>query len=426
MTKMKYFSSFSLFLSWCLLSVVLVSCQKDDYDSINSLDKLNWSDKNYQVLNKLIEDYGLNGKNYDKNEAPYAVLDWDQTCAHFDVEEAMMRYQLFNLRYKMTKDEFAGLLKDDINGVTRLSDDYQQLSLADINQDLIDDYNYLYDQYIGPQGTMKLSDVQGTLQYSDFIAKLPFLYDGYSATTGIGDKYSYPWVLYLFAGHTIDEIKVMAKEAIEYELSNPLSKQKLQSPANLKTIAGTVSYSYKTGLRVLPEMQNLIATFKRNGISVYILSASYKPVVEVFSGIGTFRYNVPSEQVIAMELATDKDGNILPVYKSGWVETFRQGKVEAIEQVIKTGLGKNWDPIFSAGDSDGDYEMLTSFPGMRLSLIWNRVKGGLIGTLCKNAVEQADSPNPRYILQGRNENTGSVIPGSATILLGKTEPQLLY
>ena len=110
----------------------------------------------------------------------------------------------------------------------------------------------------------------------------------------------------------------------------------------------------------------------------------------------------------------------------GWVETFRQGKVEAIEQVIKTGLGKNRDPIFSAGDSDGDYEMLTSFPGMKLTLIWNRVKGGLIGTLCKLAVEQADSSNPRYILQGRNENTGSVIPGSATILLGKTEPQLLY
>lgn len=423
---MKYISSFSSFLLWCLLSVVLVSCQKDDYDSINSLDKLNWSDKNYQVINKLIEEYGLNGKYYDKNKPPYAVLDWDQTCAHFDVEEAMMRYQLFNLRYKMTKDEFAGLLKDDINGVTRLSDDYQQLSLADINQDLIDDYNYLYEQYIGPQGTMKLSDVQGTLQYCDFIAKLPFLYDGYSATTGIGDKYSYPWVLYLFAGHTIDEVKDMAKEAIEYELSNPLSKQKLQSPANLKTIAGTVSYSYKTGLRVLPEMQNLIATFKRNGISVYILSASYKPVVEVFSGIGTFGYNVPPEQVIAMELATDKDGNILPVYKSGWVETFRQGKVEAIEQVIKTGLSKNWDPIFSAGDSDGDYEMLTNFPGMKLSLIWNRVKGGLIGTLCQQAVEQEGISNPRYILQGRNENTGSAIPGSATILLGKTEPQLLY
>lgn len=135
---------------------------------------------------------------------------------------------------------------------------------------------------------------------------------------------------------------------------------------------------------------------------------------------------MPSDQVIGMELATDIDGKILPVYKSGWVKTFGQGKVEAIEQVIKTGLGKNWDPIFSAGDSDGDYEMLTSFPGMKLTLIWNRVKGGPIGTLCLQAVEQADSPNPRYILQGRNENTGTVIPSSSTILLGKTEPQLLY
>lgn len=423
LTKMKCIPSFLL---WCLISIALVSCQKDDLETYKSLDRFNWSDENYQVLNKFIENYGLNGKHYNKNEAPYAVLDWDQTCAFLDVEEAIMRYQLFNLRYKMTKAEFADLLKNNINGVTRLSDDYQALSLADINQDLIDDYNYLYDQYIGPQATMKLSDVKETPQYSDFIAKLPFLYDGYGATTGIGDGYSYPWVLYLFAGHTIDEVKAMAKEAIEYELGNPLSKQTLQSPANLQTNTGIIRYSYKTGLRILPEMQNLIATFNRNGITVYIVSASYKPVVEVFSGIGTFGYNVNPGQVIGMELATDKNGIILPVYKSDWVKTFRQGKVEAIEKVIKTGLGKNWDPIFSAGDSDGDYEMLTGFPGMKLSLIWNRVKGGPIGTLCREAVDQAGTSNPRYILQGRNENTGSVIPGSATIPLGKTEPKLLY
>ncbi len=70
--------------------------------------------------------------------------------------------------------------------------------------------------------------------------------------------------------------------------------------------------------------------------------------------------------------------------------------------------------------------MLTKFPEMRLALIWNRVRKGKIGTLCKQAVEEMERPDPRFIMQGRNENTGMVIPGSETILLGKKQPELFH
>ena len=86
----------------------------------------------------------------------------------------------------------------------------------------------------------------------------------------------------------------------------------------------------------------------------------------------------------------------------------------------------NYDPLFAAGDSDGDYEMLSAFPGMKLSLIWNRVKGGDIGKLSKQAADQMNSPSPRFILQGRNENTGMAIPFSETILFGSSEARLLH
>jgi phosphoserine phosphatase len=273
---------------------------------------------------------------------------------------------------------------------------------------------------------MSFEEIQVTPQYQDFIAKIPFLYEGYCANPGIGADYGYSWVLFFFAGHTLEEVKALAKEAISYELGNQLCKQTWESPANFQTNAGIVSYSYKTGLRIISEMQNLISTFKGHGIDVFIVSASYKPVVEVFSGIGTYGYNVPPENVIAMELGIAPDGKILPELKTGWVKTVRQGKVDAIIKVIKQGLGKTWDPLFSAGDSDGDYEMLSGFPDMKLALIWNRVKGGDIGKLCKQAVDEINSVMPRYILQGRNENTGMVMPRSESILLGKTEPQLLY
>lgn len=416
-TKMK-----TWFLSFSMIGLLMLSgsCRDEERLPSNPLDRLNWSEKNYVVLNNLINDYGIGGKYYNENKAPYAVFDWDQTCAHFDVEEALMRYQLYHLRYKMTKQQFSDLLKDNINGVIQLSEDYQNIRLADINQDLKDDYDFLYDNFSGMNGTMTLEEIKGNPRFNDFFVKLLFLYDAYCSVPAIGDDYAYPWVLYLFAGHTTEEVKTMAREAISYELGNRLSKQIMESPAGLQTNAGVVRVSYRTGLRVIPEMQNLISTFRNHGIDVFIVSASYKPVVEVFSGIGTYGYNVPPENVIAMELEIDSNGKILPEYKAGWEKTFGQGKVEAINKTIKTELGKNWDPLFSAGDSDGDYEMSTGFPGMKLSLIWNRLKGGKIGELCKKAVDEADSATPRFILQGRDENTGVVLPSSESILLGTT------
>jgi hypothetical protein len=69
--------------------------------------------------------------------------------------------------------------------------------------------------------------------------------------------------------------------------------------------------------------------------------------------------------------------------------------------------------------------MLTAFPGMKLSLVWNRAKGGDIGRLSRQAVEEQAVAAPRYILQGRDENSGVSLPGRDSVLLGKTAPQLL-
>ena len=401
--------------------LISVCCCNPERPVPAPLSRLNWSEKNFVVLTNFINDYGTGGKFYDEKKPPYAVFDWDQTCAHFDVEDALMRYQLVNFRYKMTKEQFAGLLKDTIHGLFRLPPEYQGIYLADINHDLKNGYNFLYDNFLAPDGTMTLREIHQTLQFTDFFAKLIFLYDAYCSVPAIGEDYAYPWVLYLFAGHTTEEVKTMAGEAISHELGNQLSEQTVESPAGLKTNAGVVKVSYRTGLRVLPEMQNLISTFRSHAIDVFIVSASYKPVVEAFAGIGKYGYNVPPENVIAMELETGSDGKILPRYKDGWVKTFGQGKVEAIRKTIKERLGKDYDPVFSAGDSDGDYEMSTGFPGMKISLLWNRMKGGKIGELCQKAAKEADSATPRYILQGRDENAGIAVPSSESVLLKTSE-----
>jgi len=412
-------------VSLILILQLCTSCSNTGYPVGDALDRLNWSERNYKVLNQMINDYGIGGKYYGSSETPYIVMDWDQTCAHFDVEEALMRYQVFNLDFKFSQDQFKSLLKDTINGVTQLSENFNNTRLADINADLVNDYQFIRDNYQGFNGKMTLEAIKLTPQYNDFSVKMLFLVEGYLDTPGIGMDHAYLWELYLLTGFTIDEVKAIAREAISYELANQIGSQTLHSPPGLKTKAGMVNYSFNSGLRVFPEMQNLISACRGRGIEVYIVSASYKPVVEVFSGVGTFGYNVAPENVIGMELATGADGKIIPVYKAGWVKTVRGGKVEAINRAIKTLPGKNHDPLFAAGDSDGDIEMLTQFQGMKLSLIWNRAKGGEIGKLSKQAVDEMENPSPRFILQGRNENTGMVRPSSESILLGKTDPVLL-
>lgn len=424
MHKMKTLPTFVFLLGMMLM---LSHCDKKNETIISPApDQLNWSDTNHKLLKQFVNDYGIYGKFYNSDQPPYVVLDWDQTSAFLDVEEALLHHQLSNLKFKMTKAQFSGMLLDSINGTTTLTIGDQNILLSAMNQDLISDYSYLFDHYSGLNGTMTLEEIQLTPYYRDFTVKLPLLYAGYCETPGIGAEYGYPWVLFLLSGHTIDEVKSIANEAISIELGNKLGKITLESPADFPTNVGPLSYTYRSGLRILPEMQNLIAAFNDNGFAVFIVSASYKPVVEAFSGIKSFGYNVPAENVIAMELSTDTNGVILPRYKEGWVKTLRQGKVDAIEQLIKTRNNMNYDPLFAAGDSDGDYEMLSAFPGMKLSLIWNRVKGGDIGKLSKQAADQMNSPSPRFILQGRNENTGMAIPFSETILFGSSEARLLH
>jgi phosphoserine phosphatase len=389
-------------------------------------DRLNWSERNHEILSRFMGDYGKNGKYYDRSKPPYAVFDWDQTCIFSDVEDALFHFQTEFLRFRMTPQQFrTHILKDTINGITALSGEYRSIILADIHRDLVADYEFLYHHFSGIAGSLPFDQIRENPQYGDFLARLPFLYDGYCGTPGIGAEYGYFWVLSLLSGYTTGEVQLLAEEAINSELGNNVGTRTWHSPSGYASLSGEVSCTFRTGLRVSAEMQNLISTLALNGIDVYIVSASYKPVVEIFSGAGKFGYNVPAERVIAMELETDEKGIIHPPYKSDWVKTYGRGKGEAINRVIRTGYGRDWDPLFSAGDSDGDIAMLTGFPGTKLSLVWNNVNGGEIGELCKQAVDEMNSPDPRYILQGRNENTGLTIPSSGSVLYGRTEPQLL-
>jgi hypothetical protein len=132
--------------------------------------------------------------------------------------------------------------------------------------------------------------------------------------------------------------------------------------------------------------------------------------------------------ILAMELEQDAEGRYLPEYKKGYEQTQQKGKTINIAKFLANTKAKyGYAPSLIAGDSDGDANMLSDFPELKLGLIINRLKGknSLLGKLCQEAVNYYQKPEAKYLLQGRNDNTGLFVPSQGHIKFGEKEPKLL-
>ncbi|MPQ43480.1 haloacid dehalogenase-like hydrolase [Clostridium tarantellae] len=432
--KMK---TISLILATLICSTALVGCktisannqsttnQTTNENSNVKLEKLGWAKDNYNALEKVIEDNGKGSKNYVEDEKPYAVFDWDNTSILNDVEEALLAYQLMNLEFKMTPEEFSKVIRTKIPK-ENFKKEFNNKEGKPVNIDLIGtdidaDYKYLYENYKGFKGNKSLEEIKNTNEYKSFITKVRYLY------AAIGDTFSseisYPWVTYLFAGMNSDEVAKLTDKSNDYWLKESLGEETWTSPDEHPGKAGIVSVTFKTGLRTTKEMQNLYKTLMKNGFDVYICSASYIDVVKEFATNSKYGYELPDDHIYAMELKKDSNGIIEPEYNNEYYQTQGAGKVETIKKfLIST---HKQEPIIVGGDSNGDVPMLSDFKNTKISLIINRCKDGKIGTLCKKAADTIGKSDARYYLQGRNENNGDFTGNEESILLGSDTEQLL-
>ena len=74
-----------------------------------TLEEGKWAVNTRKRLQQLIDENGIKSDNYDSNNKPYAVFDWDQTCIFNDTQESLFRYMIDNLEFKATPEEFAKL-----------------------------------------------------------------------------------------------------------------------------------------------------------------------------------------------------------------------------------------------------------------------------------------------------------------------------
>ena len=203
---------------------------------------------------------------------------------------------------------------------------------------------------------------------------------------------------YLLSGMTRTEVKSLAKESNDAKLGESLGDVIVESSRVLRGEAGIVKGIYDNGLRVRSEMANLYHELKRNGIDVYVISASMQELIEVFATDKSYGYNLDEKKIYAMRLRTTVDDVLIDEFNEDYAFTQKEGKSETIERFIKDKYeGKG--PILVGGDALGDESMLTKFKDTEVLLIMKRERK--LDDVAKDG---------RALIQKRNAQTGLLDP----------------
>ncbi len=390
--------------------------------SAETLPQGNFALRNHQLLQKLLLEHGKESPQYNPQKRPYVVCDWDNTSVFGDTEETLTYYMLTNLRYPFTVSEFRRNISLNIpQGPSKLRNDKGiPVVFVDLLNDMVDDYRHIYNNYIGFSGKKTLAEIRQTEEFKDLAAKLFVMFDALEATSGtaLADR----WQGQLITGMTSEQVMGLSKSSIQENLGAELRKIKLSGSRTLSRRSNDVSSTTFQGLRVYPDMANLYQTLMDNGIDVYIVSASPEDIIIPIVCSKEYGYGIPREHVFGAKFVKN-NGMLQPELSPDRSMTWGAGKVDLIRREIIA--QKGYDPVLVCGDSDGDYNMLSDFPGTKLGLIVNRLKKGLTGALSSQAHRELDHPAPRYIVQGINENTGAFNASEYTVKFGTNKKQLL-
>ena len=396
----------------------------------------NWDPFNKASIETLINTYGKASASYNPARRPYICIDWDNTSCFWDTEEATLVFQLQNLVFAATPDQMDAAIRKGIDPAVTFVPAYNNRAGQPVNIDLLAkdikaSYSWLYDNYsgLGGGGKLSLAEVAKSPHYSNFITKVRYAYDAIGDT--FSEDVSYPWVLYLFTGMNQAQVRALTAATVAWQQTQKIEKCTWTSPDATSLpgqLAGQVSATWKNGLRCWPEMVDLHNKFRQAGFDVWVVSASFVDVIKEIASNPSFGYDDPESQVLGMELQRDGNGVIQGEWRTGYVQTNGPGKTSAVKTFLAGPTGRyGYDPLFYAGDSTGDQNILNDFPGMKLGLIINRKKGKgqLLGAESQQAVASYGKPGAKYLLQGRNDNTGSLLPSQMFIALGASTGAVL-
>lgn len=421
------------------------------------LERTDWNDDVKNALNDMIDKYGAGGET--PADKPYAVFDFDNTCSIFDMEEQTVVYQLQTMAFEIKPDQMRDILITGIPdaGADVTSYGYFNGSFSDLADDIAADYKVLWDSY-GPFTAKGVSDETAEAlakdpYWLDFATRVFVMYE--SVDDVCSHDVSYPWMTYLFAGMTEEELYDLTSRALQEYSSKETSEVTWISPENFRSKTGVVTYTWTSGVAVAENLNELWKALDENGIDVWVCSASATGVIK--AAIDHFGLHDHCKGMLGMTDKTDGDGRYINEYdyetgccyyatENGWelmdrpirTQTQGKGKVTAIVNAIAPEYGDH-GPIAGFMDSTGDFNFCTEFDSLKLVVCFNRATRGVTeggGLIAETAIYQKESlgydlakaneaGDTLYVLQGREENgMRSLRNSSSTIRYGQDKETL--
>lgn len=427
---------FRVLLVACILSVAVAAQSAP----LTLLKSTNWDPSVKACLNELLTDVGRNSPAYNPTQRPYAVFDFDNTVSILDVEEQLAIWQLEKMRFNIRPEQMFSVLTAGVPDPSKdLGKEWNNLTVQMVATDAADAYGRLWKAGMVDTGGKKLDlkKVHASPDWQEFATKARWLYDA------IGDAYdvpvSYPWVTYWFTGMTPQEVRAMAMEAYTYyakasQKKDFWKKVTWKSPENYHgASAGQLSIEFNQGITVSPELKELISALHQDGIDVWICSASFIDVISAAVDPATFGIR-GVDGILAMTNKLENGRYIADYDYNFHDQTQGVGKRNTIQKILFP-LYNGRGPVFVACDSQGDFNFVTEFADTKAALVLNRARKDDAGILAAIALYQNDAKlsvaaankagDIRFLLQGRNENGGTLWAKPQVMRLGKDKEELL-
>lgn len=385
-----------------------------------------WNNEVHEVLSQVIAEDGIAGRQSGVECRPYAVFDFDNTTIVNDISMTLMLYQIENLRYEFPPEDAFGIFSAWIPDLDTVMTGVG-MTVREVCRDLAADYAALYpftsgagkrmsraegaeikeahtssgrcstaaagkDEKPGDAGfRQECPDFREMPEYQDFRAKLAALERGIEYTFSYADWCL--WMPALFSGMTSEELAGLTVESADFWLASGRTWTETWTSPD-----GKVSTEVLKGLIIPEDSIRLFETLRRNGFGIYICSASLEIIVEAMACNGKYGLGFSPDEVFGLRMTGDRDeGNILGAngFDPDYSQTFLEGKVKCIEELIAPRhCGRA--PSLIAGDSSGDYAMLTSFSDLKAGLIINRGHSPLLGLAAENG-----ACTTKYVVQQR-------------------------
>ena len=225
------------------------------------------------------------------------------------------------------------------------------------------------------------------------------------------------WALYRsFTGHMperdIVRWRLRVFEGLEPEWLTDATREAIAAMRGRKGLwRDPVAGTEKRGFAIPPEMLDLFGELRRAGIAVYIVSASPREMLLGATGPDS-GLGIDQANVFGMELGRDDKGRVLPEPADGGVKSRRKQEF-IMSRIAPRHHGA--EPVLTAGDSMGDYAMLTEFKDLQLALVFLR-------NWRERTMHDLVASGGRVVAQGRDEGRGVFIPELKCIDPGSSAP----